>query len=69
MLEAGYDRMITDQKVAVNAYTMTTLNHLGTEFKWVHPELRLIIAENYSEGSPAFKARSRNVSKMIDTFK
>lgn len=41
MLEAGYDRMITDQKVAVDAYTMTTLNHLGTEFKWFTPNYGL----------------------------
>lgn len=65
IVEAGFDWMITDQKVAVKAYTMTTLYYLGTEFKWVHPELQRIMEEGYEDGSAAFKARSRYVGEWI----
>lgn len=52
-------------KVAAKAYSMTTLYLLGKEFKWIHPELKLILQQNYAEGSAAYKARSRMILKKI----
>ena len=34
--------MINDEKVAVKAYSMATLYYLGTEFDWIHEELKLL---------------------------
>ena len=61
--------MITDQKVAVKAYTMTTLFYLGTEVDWVHPELERLMQEGYADGSAAFKARCRHIKEAIRKFK
>ncbi len=63
--EICFDWLITDQKVAPKAYSMTTLYLLGTEFDWIHPELKITLENNYSTGSAAYKARSRMVLKKI----
>ncbi len=63
--EICFDWLITDQKVAPKAYSITTLYLLGTEFDWVHSELKIILENNYSASSAAYKARSRMVLKKI----
>lgn len=65
MINAGFDWLITDQKVAVKAYTLTTLYHLGTEIDWVHPELLIIMENQYPTSSAAFQARTRHVTGWI----
>ncbi|TPN82327.1 adenylosuccinate lyase [Aquimarina algicola] len=67
MVEIGFDWLITDQKVATKAYTMTTLYLLGTEFDWVHPELKTTLELNYNTGSAAYKARSRMILKKLQS--
>jgi len=62
---AEVQRYITDQKVAPKAYAMTTLYLLGTEIDWVHPELKIILENNYMTSSAAYKARSRMILKRI----
>ncbi len=64
--EIGFDWLITDQKVAVKAYTMTSLYLLGTEFDWIHAELKTLLENNYSTGSAAYKARSRMILKKLN---
>ncbi len=68
IVEAGFDWLITDQKVAVKAYTLTSLYYLGTEINWIHPELQRIMEDSYSNESAAFKARCRHVKKWIEKF-
>lgn len=63
--EACFDWLITDQKVAAKAYAMTCLQLLGTEFTWIHAELRNSIEKQYATQSAAFKARGRMVLKKI----
>lgn len=63
--EICFDWLITDQKVAAKAYSMTSLYLLGTEFEWVHPELKITLENNYNTGSAAYKARSRMVLKRL----
>lgn len=69
MIEAGFDWMITEQKVAVKAYTMTSLFWLGTETDWVHPELKRIMEDGYASGSAAYKARCRHMLEAIKRFR
>ncbi len=57
---ACFDWLIGDHKVATKAYSMTSLLHLGKKFSWVHPELLLILEQNYAQGSAAYKARARH---------
>ncbi|MGY3794304.1 adenylosuccinate lyase [Aquimarina sp. 433] len=63
--EACFDWLISDQKVAAKAYSMTSLYLLGTEFDWVHPELKVTLENNYHQGSAAYKARSRMILKKL----
>ncbi len=65
IIELSFDYMITDQKVAVKAYSMNTLYLLGKEYDWVHPELATILERDFNSGSAAFKARARHLLKKL----
>ncbi|MDC9721568.1 MAG: adenylosuccinate lyase [Urechidicola sp.] len=68
IIETGFDWMISDQKVAVKAYTMETLFLFGKNVDWVHKELKLILAQETSGGSPAYKARGKKILKWIEKY-
>lgn len=68
MVATGFDWLITEQKVAVKAYTLTTLFWLGTDIDWIHPELHRIMEEDYHKGSAAYKARCRHMFEAIRKF-
>ena len=63
-----FDWFITDQKVACKVYVMTSLVYLGTEFDWIHPELKSIILQHTHDEQPAYKARGKSVLKQIEKF-
>lgn len=65
IIELSFDYMITEQKVAVKAYSMRTLFLLGKEYDWVHPELVMILERDFNLGSAAFKARARHLLKKL----
>lgn len=56
-----FDWLIGDHKVAPKAHSMTCLLLLGSKFSWIHPELKMILEQNYAEGSAAYKARARMI--------
>ena len=45
---------------------MTTLLLLGKNIAWIHPELQLILKQNYESGSAAYKARARMTLKALE---
>ncbi len=61
MAAACFDWLIGDHKVAAQAYSMTCLLLLGRKFDWIHPELKMILEQNYAAGSAAYRARGRMV--------
>jgi hypothetical protein len=63
--EAAFDWLIGDHKVAPKAYSMTTLLLLGKDIPWIHPELQVILKQNYDNGSAAYKARARMTLKAL----
>jgi len=65
IIELSFDYMITDQKVAVKAYSMNSLFLLGTEYDWIHPELITILEKDFNANSAAFKARARHLLKKL----
>jgi hypothetical protein len=65
IIELSFDYMITEQKVAVKAYSMHTLYLLGREHDWIHPELAMILERDFNLGSAAFKARARHLLKKL----
>lgn len=62
---ACFDWLIGDHKVAAQAYSMTSLLLLGRKFDWIHPELTMVLEQNYTEGSAAYKARARMTLEKI----
>jgi len=66
IIEACFDWMISEQKVAVKAYSMNALFLLGKDIDWVRPELKEILERDFSTQSAAFKARARHLLKKIN---
>ncbi|MEN8798548.1 MAG: adenylosuccinate lyase [Flavobacteriaceae bacterium] len=62
---ACFDWLIGPHKVAPKAYSMTSLYHLGKDFDWIHAELQLLLENEYSSGSAAFKARARQILSKL----
>ncbi len=65
LTEICFDWLITDQKVAVKAYAMQCLFLLGKEFKWINPELKIILDKDFQHQLPAFRARARHILKKL----
>ncbi|MDT7832095.1 adenylosuccinate lyase [Flavobacteriaceae bacterium S356] len=66
IIEAGFDWLITDQKIAVRAYTMTTLYLFGKDQEWIHPELEHLIRTKIIHESKGCKARGRHILALIE---
>jgi len=69
IIETCFDWMINDEKIAVKAYSMSTLYLFGKDYKWVHPELVQILEQDYSSQSAGFQARAKHILKKIKTKK
>ena len=65
IIEACFDWMITEQKVAVKAYAMRILFLFGKSYDWIHPELKIILEKDFNQQSAAFKARAKHILKKI----
>jgi hypothetical protein len=58
---ACFDWLIGEHKVATKAYSMASLFLLGKKYEWIHTELKMVLEQNYNDGSAAYKARARMV--------
>jgi hypothetical protein len=66
IIETGFDWLITPQKIAVRAYTMSSLYLFGLEKDWVHPALKQLILTKIIHESKGTKARGNHILKMIE---
>lgn len=66
LTEICFDWLISKQKVAAKAYAMQCLYFLGKDFDWIYPELRINIEKEFPAQLPAFKARAKNVLRLLD---
>lgn len=66
IIEVGFDWLIGTQKVAAKAYTMEMLFLFGKKRDWIHEELKLIIEQNISKESAAYKARGKKILDWIN---
>ncbi|MEN2415168.1 hypothetical protein [Flavobacterium mesophilum] len=64
-IEASFDWLINDTKVATKAYSIRTLYILGNHYDWIHPELKIIIDKDFGDHSAAYKAVAKEVLKKI----
>jgi len=67
-IEASFDWLINDVKVATKAYSIRTLCILGNHYDWIHPELQIILNKDYANHSAAYKAVAKEVLKKIEVF-
>jgi len=65
IIEASFDWMINDEKIAPKAYAMNALFLLGQEYDWIHNELAIILERDFQMQSSGFKARARHILKKI----
>ena len=61
-----FDWLLSDEKVAVEAYSMNILFILGKEEKWIHEELKHILINNMDQKSCGYKARGKKILKWIN---
>ena len=66
IIEACFDWLLNDQKIAAKAYAMNSLFLLGKNFEWVHPELALILKRDFQMQSSGFKSRAKKIIQKID---
>ena len=69
MTACCFDWLITNQKVACQAYSMDALYLLGTEIEWIHPELIIVIEQSMNTKSAAYCARGRITLEKISKYK
>lgn len=69
IVEAAFDWMISDQKVAPKAYSMETLFLFGKNRPWVHNELTQILEQDFQKHTAAYKARAKHILKKIKANK
>ena len=66
LIEICFDWLIGHHKVATKAYSMRSLYLLGRETPWVMENLKAVLLQNYAEGSPAYKARARQILESME---
>ena len=66
IITTGFNWLITPQKIAVRAYTMTTLYLFGLEIAWIHPELKHLIETKIIHESKGCKARGKHILNLIN---
>lgn len=65
IIEACFDWMISDEKVAIHAYSMQILFILGKENNWINTELKQILIDNMTFGSKGYIVRAKKILKAI----
>ncbi|WP_196895945.1 adenylosuccinate lyase [Aureivirga marina] len=69
IVEACFDWLISDRKVAVEAYSMQTLFIFRKKADWIEEELVNILEKNMPTGSAGYKARGRRILEQIEIEK
>ena len=65
LIEACFDWIIQDKKVACTARAMTCLYEIGKEVAWIHPELKVILTQKLPHGTTGYKNRAQKIIKKI----
>lgn len=65
IIEACFDWMISDQKIAPKVYAMEVLFLFGKDYSWIHPELTQILEQDFQKQSSGFKVRAKRTLQKI----
>jgi len=68
LVECCFDWLLKPMKVATKAFAMTTLYYLGTQYNWIHPELKAILESEMPQQSAGYKARAKKTVQKIQLF-
>ncbi|WP_196884900.1 adenylosuccinate lyase [Aureivirga sp. CE67] len=66
IVEVCFDWMISDRKVAVEAYSMQTIFVFRNTQDWITDELINILEKNMPNGSAGYKARGKRILEAIE---
>ena len=66
IIEANFDWLIDKHKIATQVFAMDTLYLLGSEFNWIHRELKLILEQNIISGSAGYQVRAKRILKNLN---
>lgn len=69
IVSACFDWLIGQRKVAAKVFAMTSLLHLGMEFKWIHPELKPILENSIHAGTVGYKNRAQKTLLALKSCK
>lgn len=70
IFEKCFDWIIDEkEKVASKAYAIRGLYEFGKKKDWIYPELKRILADDYSKHSYAYKAVAKEILKKINRQK
>jgi len=65
IIEACFDWLINDTKVASKAYAMRALFEFGKLHDWIYPELQEILPKDFANHSPAYQSASKEILPKI----
>ena len=66
IMEACFDWLIADYRVAVKAHAIYTLFELGKKEDWINPELRNILESDAINHSAGYKSVARKILKKLN---
>lgn len=65
IIEACFDWLISDIRMASKVYAMYTLTEIGKKQDWIYPELKQILDKDAGNQSSGYKAAAREVYKKM----
>lgn len=65
IIEACFDWLITDAKVATKAYAMRALYLAGKSNDWIYPELQVILTQGFPQHSAGYQAAAKEILQKI----
>ncbi|WP_372757918.1 adenylosuccinate lyase [Mariniflexile sp.] len=65
IVEACFDWLIGNQKIAAKVYAMDNLYILGLDYPWVHPQLIQILEQDFPTQSAGYKVRAKRILKKL----
>ena len=66
IMTACFEWFIGEHKVAAKVFAMSSLYYLGSKFDWIHPELKMLLEDNITQGTAAYKNRAKKtLDKLV----
>ncbi|MDT0607211.1 adenylosuccinate lyase [Croceitalea rosinachiae] len=67
LVNACFDWLIGEHKMAAKVFSMTSLLYLGEKFEWIHPELKIVLENTIAKGSAGYKHRAKKTLLALNS--